>query len=417
MQTYKDFIPLTINLAPQITKIIRQQEVEKFSEENGLKREDLSSDKEHIYELDVKLLPQFAKRSEKVIAAVKGSKLIPEVLVIGLISAYDGFLASLLKVIIASHPEIVLTSQKELTFKELLEFSSIQEARSTIIEREVESVIRLSHHEQFDWMQKHLDVKLKEGLNAWPKFIELCERRNLFTHTGGIVSSQYIRNCQFHNCDISGISVGQKLAANGKYFREAVNTIYEIGLKLCYVFWRKFRMDETNDADVRFNACALDLISTGSIKLAESLLEFSHKVPKIKDDVRRMMIVNLANCARLQGRKIDAEKILSTADWSATTDEFKLCVASVKGEIEEVLNLMDLIGKREDPNNYRIWPVFRETRDDPRFVKKFEDIYGEPFLNITTSQKIESGSEELEKENRNSVSPDSEEQNLQKTVH
>jgi hypothetical protein len=380
VESYRQFMPFTLTIAPQLASAIAEREVVEFAKTNGTKRDDLSVEDSEVYELDFKLFGEYQHCHKRTTSAVGGANLLPEVMIIGLISAFDSFLSSLLRVVINKHQEIVLTSQKQITFQGLLEFSSIDDAKSTLIDREIEAVIRKSHHEQFDWMQHHLNVKLKEGLRVWPAFIELCERRNLFTHTGGIVSNQYLRNCTEHKCNVSGVKVGQRLDVEPSYFQRAVDIIYEIGLKLCYVLWRKFNEVETETADSKFNERCMELISARNYQLAESLLSFSRTVPRVTDNIRRMMVVNLANAIRLQDRNDEAKKLLDTEDWSATNDEFAICVASVRGDIEKVLELMDDIGARFSADQFREWPVFRRTRGDSRFVEKFEGIYGEPFV-------------------------------------
>lgn len=238
----------------------------------------------------------------------------------------------------------------------------------------------MSHHEQFEWMQNHLKVKLKVQLHVWPRFVELCERRNLFTHTAGVVSTQYLKNCHEHNCDTDKVTVGQRLTVTPKYFETAVESVYEVGLKLCYVFWRKFNKAESYRADVAYNGRCMELITGRAYGLAEALLQFGCTVKPIKEEIRLMMVVNLANAIRLQKRDDEAKKILKSEDWSACKDQFQVCVASVSGDIERVLILMGKLGRTEEPDNYRNWPVFQLTRDDPRFVEKFESIYGEPLL-------------------------------------
>jgi hypothetical protein len=231
-------------------------------------------------------------------------------------------------------------------------------------------------------MQTHFNVKLKEGLTAWPLFVELCERRNLLTHTGGIVSDQYLKVCREHKCSVGGVRVGQQLSVNPEYFTTAVETVYEIGLKLCYVLWRKFDEKTKADADSELNARCMELITARRYRLAEALLSFSHGVRGLTDQIRRMMIVNLANAIRLQDRVDEAKRILDTEDWSATNDDFQVCVASVKGDIDTVLRIMQSMGGRFDADRYRTWPVFHRTRNDARFVEKFESIFEEPFVVI-----------------------------------
>jgi len=86
-----------------------------------------------------------------------------------------------------------------------VKFASISETRDALIGREIEAVIRSSHQEQFLWMEDKFSIKLREGLSAWPHFIEICERRNLLTHTGGIVSTKYMLTCKEFKVDVSAI--------------------------------------------------------------------------------------------------------------------------------------------------------------------------------------------------------------------
>lgn len=388
MESYRRFIPFTLNLAPEVAKTLADRDLRKFAEDNGKKRKDLSNEAISVYELDAKLISEVTMRHERIDAAVGGARVLPQVMVIGLVSAYDSFLAALLRVVVSRHEEIVLTSQKQLTFEELMKFSSIEEARSSLIEREIETVLRQSHHDQFDWMQDRFKLKLKDGLSVWPKFVELCERRNLFTHTGGLVSRQYLNNCVSHKADVSGAAIGKRLGVGGEYFTTAVSTVYEVGLKLCFVFWRKFSAAERDKADSKFNGRCMELISAREYVLAEALLSFSKGAPGLTDEIRRMMIVNFANAVRLQGRTEEAAKIVEQEDWSATSEKFRICVASVKGDIDAVLKYMDQLGKSLEPNDYRIWPVFRETRKDNRFIRKFEEIFGEPFALISVKEEI-----------------------------
>ena len=227
-------------------------------------------------------------------------------MIVGLISSYDFFLSRLLTVVFTQKPEIVLTSDKKISYSELVTYNSLDDARDTIINREVESIIRESHHSQFDIMEAKFGISLRKNLTVWPKFVELCERRNLFTHTGGVVSQQYLATCSSFRYDTKEVRVGQRLTIDPEYFRSAVKIIFEIGIKLCFVLWRKFETANANDADVALNEICYNLIENRQYLLAEVLLNFGVDVVRERegqDRVRRMMVVNLANAIRLQGHK------------------------------------------------------------------------------------------------------------------
>lgn len=342
-----------------------------------------------VYEINIRFLSEFLNRNKEALSAFEGVKLLPEIMLVGLISAYDSFLSALLKTVFYRKPEVLSSSQKTINMSDLFKYSSIDNAKESLIDSEIESVIRKSHHEQFDWMQKHFNIKLRENLPIWPTFIELCERRNLFTHTGGVVSEQYLTNCAAHKCTIKDVKIGQKLRADNHYFLSAVEAVSEIGTKLCYVLWRKFDPDNAEKADTVFNARCMDLIKDDSYKLAQSLLSFSHNMPKIKDEIRRMMIVNLANSVLLQGNRDEARQIIFKEDWSATSDKFRLCVAVASSDIDEFLRLMDSVGEQFSAEEYRNWPIFKSVTNNSKFIKRFEDIFKEPFIfTQNTEQKM-----------------------------
>lgn len=382
--TYRNYLQLTLAIAPMISGAVAERTIGEFAKSKGSKREDLSDDTRTVFELGINTFREFNVHQDEILAALRGASLLPEVMLIGLVSAYDSFLTKLLRVIFLSHEQIILTSEKTLKFSELSEFKSIEEARNVLIDREIESVLRDSHQDHFKWMENKFSMKLKSDLSVFPKFIELCERRNLMTHTGGFVSAKYLDNCRNHNALLPDIELGTKLTVDNEYYSIAVNVVCEIGIKLCYVLWRKFAKDERGKADSRLNEFCYDLIVRRNYNVAEAILRFGSQVLEKggSDSCRRMMIINLANALRLQERKVEANKLLDSEDWSAVSDEFAISVAAVRSDFDKLIFLMEKIGPRGKPNaeDYRTWPVFRGLRSNERFKKAFHDVFGEPIV-------------------------------------
>jgi hypothetical protein len=143
--------------------------------------------------------------------ATIASKVVAHSSVVSLVSLYDSFLGGLLRACLHLRPELLNASDRTLTLKDLQEFESIDAAREFIVEKEVETVIRKSHLEQFEWMENRFGVKLREGLEVWPAFVEVTERRNLLVHCGGVVSSHYLSMCRQHKVDGQAPGVGTEL--------------------------------------------------------------------------------------------------------------------------------------------------------------------------------------------------------------
>jgi hypothetical protein len=396
MSMYFAFIPYTFLLGPVLAANSLQKKVVAFTQENGLKREDLSSEEEDVYEVEFHDFIAFRGIMDDIRIFNEGSKHIPIVMLVGLISTYDSYLSQLLEAVFKVNPDAVSASDKTMTFSELTKFASIEEARNSIVTKEIETLMRDSHHEQFDAMEKRFGMKLREGLSIWPNFIEVCERRNLFTHTGGVVSGQYIKAGVQHNFSTTNINIGDTLTVDANYLRESVNIIYEIGAKLGYVLWRKFDGKKplpAAAADQALNDLCYELICKKQYTLADKILKFGvEEVTKRKgrEDIRKRMVVNRANACRLGGDKNNATNILDLEDWSAADERFQLCVAAVRENAKEVAAWIRKIG----PNGsmkiyyYKEWPVFRGVDTDENVRSALRDVFGK---DIWPSLEIKGG--------------------------
>ena len=386
MESFRKFIPMTFGFAPFMLKAIVGQKLTKFAHSNGKNRSDLSRGEMHVFELNVECFREFRMITDEVRASLQGTKILPELGVVGLVSAYDAFLATLLKAVLIRHQEIFFTSQKQIPLSDLIRFASLDEAKESLLEREIEGVIRLSHHEQFTWIENNLSLPLRTGLKVWPEFVELCERRNLLTHTGGFISKQYLLVCENHKIATNGVVVGEKLNISSEYYERSVAIIYEIGVKLCYVLWRKFATSEVNKADEALNDHCYNLIYNRQYAIAEAILRFAVEVKgKREEGTRSMMIINLANALRLQGKVQDAKTILKEKDWSGSSRQLKLGVAAVSEDVESVVRLMREIGSKGDvtAEQYRTWPIFRRIRDRNEFAQAFRSIFKESLIKPT----------------------------------
>src|SRR4051794_13967984 len=94
------------------------------------------------------------------------------------------------------------------------------------------------------------------------------------------------------------------------------------------------------------------------------------------------MSMNLANAQKKVKNNKRSEEILNAIDWSATTDVFRLCVASIREDIEGFTGLLRKVAQQEeDLKGYlREWPVFDWVRDCELVQNEIERIFGEPLV-------------------------------------
>ena len=94
------------------------------------------------------------------------------------------------------------------------------------------------------------------------------------------------------------------------------------------------------------------------------------------------MTVNLANAYKKLGEDGKAQEVIAEVDWSASTDDFQICVAAIQGNIERVVELMPKVAQTElfKKSYFRDWPVFDWAREQETVRAKFHGIYGEPII-------------------------------------
>ena len=312
--------------------------------------------------------------------AIEAMQLYPCNIVVSLVSIYDAFLGNIIKAIYRTTPERLKECSRQFSVTEILQFESIEEAKERVIEKEAESVVRESHIEQLEWLKKKIGTSFKD-FASYKKFVEITERRNLFVHTNGIVSRQYISVCNSVEVEnINDIKAGDKLGATPEYVIECYKVLYEVGVKLGIVVWRKL-MKGNKKADYYLNTICYDLIKQEKYDMAKTMLHFATETIKdaANDEVRRMFIINYALAHYLSGDKKACIKILGREDWTASATMFKLAEAVLKEDYKLAASKME--AAKSDINNvaYCEWPLFKDFRNSEEFKTEYERLFGQGF--------------------------------------
>jgi hypothetical protein len=225
---------------------------------------------------------------------------------------------------------------------------------------------------------------IRDSYKDWPMLVEIFERRNLFTHTNGVVSQRYIDKAeQIGFPDGNKISKGKELFAGPNYFKKSLERISEFGLKIIQVSWRKMADTEGKIADKALTDFGFELIERGKYNLAIKVYEFYFELRGGERDElhRRMSVVNLSNAYKLSGDSKASDDTLNSEDWSAVGDSFKISIAAVRGDSDKVIELMRKCGKDCEigEHAYEEWPVFYHVRDHEGFATAFESVFGRKF--------------------------------------
>lgn len=315
---------------------------------------------------------------------VTGFANVPELFIMGMITKHDVIVSNLVRTVLSINPGMLSSEEKNISLKDLIELGSIEAARDSIINKEVENLMRSSHANQLQWFDKRLKAEISGDKVLWSNFIEVCERRNLITHTNGIISNQYLRVCSENGYDTSKLKVGDRLRITGKYLADAELVIFEMGVRLVHKVWRKVSPKELDKADEVLGNIGYQMIKSGRPKLAIQILRFglTDFRKHSSEAVRRRMVINYACAQKLAGLKREAEKTLSDEDWSASSDNFKICVHALRDEVDDVCKMMKNVVQANlmNINDLREWPAFKEMAKNTVFISKFEETFEENYV-------------------------------------
>jgi hypothetical protein len=357
-----------------------EKQLGEFLEKYG--QEASSDDLGKTYKLPSEHQWEYRRLSARRVKASAGTRLLPQTYVVALVSQYDAFLGGLLRCLYRAKPELLKQSERQLSYSQLAEFGDLEQAKESILEKEIEAVLRMSHPEQFDFMEKRFSVPLRKDLPIWPTFIEVTERRNLFVHCNGKVSAQYLIVCDRHGAKYDGTrpAIGELLGVTSEYFARAYACVLEIGAKLGHVLWRKILPNQRDAADQSLNMLIYDLLVAGDYETAAIMGDFSIRILKdhSSDHIKRMMVVNTAQAYKWKGDDRAAKKIVNDHDWSSSSDEFKLAATVLMDDFARAAAIMKKIGPSGavGKNDYRDWPLFKNFRKSSEFDGAYKDIFG-----------------------------------------
>jgi len=321
-----------------------------------------------------KTLRAFRKTTQ----GLRGANDLPNLILVGLVSQYDVLFKRLLKAAFEANSSIEgIAGEKTVTLKELKTFSSVDEAVEHMVERQIDELLHDDHGDQLRALNTMFKLKVDLEERCVKDFYEICERRNLITHNQGVINKRYLEKCTAFKVDISKRKIADKLGVNAKYYRSSVNTVHELLLKLVHYTWKKIVPLERDLADQELSELCLEIIQHGEYALANELLRYAIEESTPKNDrTLRVMVVNRANALKLNGDVEGSKKLLEKYDWSATNEDFEVCVAAVKGDVNFVIKKMRADGPI-DRDSYRDWPIFQPLLTDEQFRKRFQEVFGE----------------------------------------
>lgn len=321
--------------------------------------------------------------------AVKHDEMLAKTIFISVFSIFDAYLNHLLRNLYDRKPNLIhLLEKREITLADLLN-STREKIIESLIDDDIESLLRKSYSDIFTKLASRFDVTLTAFPN-WQVFIECSQRRNLVTHCDGVVSDQYCEKCREIGCKLDPDLVPgkTKLGVTIEYLLNCIDVVTEVGIKLGQILWRKTSEHSIEAADSHLADTIFDALKREKWQFALRLSELTDDLAKLKNQhlreakIAKILLINHAQAAKWIGNMPLAKRILGSVDWSDGLLEFQLAVAVLNEDYDNAAAMMEKLGPDSElcpAHGYVGWPVFREFRLTPQFAAAFRSIFGVEF--------------------------------------
>lgn len=297
-----------------------------------------------------------------------------------IVSRFDEYIAQILKIAFMQNLNWLKSNEKKISYKEVLEMSSLDSFKLSLVEKEIDALMRDSHLAQIQFMDSKLKLGIESEFNKFKQFLEITERRNLFSHTGGCVSSIYIENMRkWEVPEDPKVKEGTLLSASNTYIAKAIDCFYELSVRITQAVARRLFINCYERADLILNNQGVDLLSQERYELAERIFQFALGIPdKMSSggETKYYFIINLCIAEKCLGK--DYQKRLNSIDWSPFHPKYHFAINVLKDNYDVAKSLMYNQSVKEsiDEQCYKDWPLLREFRKTEQFKSAFHELYG-----------------------------------------
>lgn len=303
---------------------IKHKELIKILERISTATEEVDEEGKEVikYKVSSENLDEFPKIHKHLNRTDIAQKILPRNFIVSIVSQYDAFLGELVRTLYQVNPNIIRSSEKEIKTEDLFNYESIEELKNHIVDKEVDSLLREEHLEQLKILERKIsivtgkDFTLTSDLPVLPFFVELTQRRNLFVHTNGLITRQYleVKNKWKFKTECKG-DINEELTASPEYCEKAYEVLFEMAVKLTHVLWRKFAPLEREEADENLNQIIYELLIDNSYNLAIEIANFGTDVIKkfSSEQTRKFVIINKAIAYKMQGKDDECKKVINSS--------------------------------------------------------------------------------------------------------
>lgn len=284
--------------------------------------------------------------------------------VVNCVTSYEQFVGFLFKSFYFQNSNCVC--KKALTFEELKEIGSVEEAKNYLINREIKDLMYGSID---DW-QKHFKNNIKIKINHYESNIkeinEIFLRRNLIVHNSSIVNSIYLK--EIGNSDYK---IDDPIESSTEYINNVqkllfVNAFY---LGIFCIDKMGYSKDEKLEIANTFSFIAFNMMKNGKWEQAKIIYSVIKEFELFSKEMKEMHNINYLLC-RVNLNEDNIYEEIEKIDFSDKSNFLKMGYFALMLKKDELIETIKLMGTDVRTDMINEWPVFFRVREDKNYYNK-----------------------------------------------
>ncbi len=337
------------------------------------------------YSVDLKHLAVIAKFLGRSSQNLKAVQTMSRAALGALVSEYEAFLTGMIRVLAHHNPAILISEDEAVSVKKIQEYGSFDDLMDDLIDEKISDLLQgKSHYQVLKWLEGKFDVNITSNPEMISDFVEICQRRHIIAHAGGIVNRKYINICTEHGLTLGSLpKINSKINVSRRYLRKSTATIFQMGFFILHMIWQKVVPSHKTVSHGNILQVSHDFLENDLTKMCRRVCDFVlSSTSKLEGRTKAYLVINLAQSHLFEKdieeehrtRRIEAA--LRKHDWSMTSPIVDLALCCLRRDFNELDRLTE---KAVDDGltftDARTWSVFREVRENSHFRKHFSENF------------------------------------------
>jgi hypothetical protein len=332
----------------------------------GTNEEDLNeTDGQGLYEIfrgDEFALASFMEGYSAAVAGPSREAIVKNSFLVMAVSAFEVLVSGLVARHFIAFPGALDPTKAEFSLEDVRGFQTSEDAIDLLLSRRVRDVMRGGLDDWAKWFAERGKIDLSELAIDWESAREIFQRRHLVTHSGGLVSSEYLAKVKLPD----PATLGSRLMVDEGYLEAAFDQLDALGTGLGVQAWGHWYPEQKDASAAALLRRTYQTMLLGRWPITEKLAGMKIRC---SEDLHHSIRCNgWLSLAERAGYEAISEEVRAW-DVSALDGRFKLVRLVLLQDLDVALALVPTLlrSKQLRPGELREWPILRTLRAHPDY--------------------------------------------------